>query len=663
MACKVAREAGYEILWIDACCIDKSSSAELAEAINSMYEWYRLSDMCYALLVDVPDSKDPTSDMSRFTFWRSRWHRRGWTLQELIAPKRVVFLTKTWRFLGTKMALAKELQMCTGVDCDILTGHAAVDSVSVSRRMSWAASRETTRVEDQAYSLLGIFGVHMAPIYGEGVNAFFRLQEEILRKVPDQTIFAWSYRKSWPALLAPSPEIFGNSRYLRTISPADFASRLGINIEDVPPLHAVVTPQGVHMKLLCLDLHRFPDAVDAIADLWEPFPPTYTCIDCMRLPRAHLLAFLRCQNGNDDLLALPLCHPRPGVETGLYVAPQVYCPHIHLQINLQRVVNVTQENVDQLLERWSVSAVDVSILHHQWPLDSYTPPRHRIKRPGHLLFWPEDTYVTSAVDFELSPDSAKDLKQLGFYMSPLQCSQSHRAIDLSFMLYSQSIYRPWTTDLPRQKVAINIALMQADPRLAILDAHFSATNFTFGSPGEATADTPDSGFDIPPSFLLDTVSGARIPEGKFMTACNLCLEPLHGLACADFTVYAGSAASTEAKDGATCIRRLKVYLEHPAEPRKGLRIAVELSDVNLIYTKKPDDPIRTATPLRSKIGPSSRSEITNGEPTVQQLSDTVEMLRNENSELKQQLSSQNTQLAAVLERLANLERLAHASTS
>ncbi|EIW51963.1 uncharacterized protein TRAVEDRAFT_86971, partial [Trametes versicolor FP-101664 SS1] len=184
--CRVARDAGFWLAWNDACCIDKSSSAELSEAINSMYELYRLSDMCYVYLADVIDHPGGPQG-----FRRSKWHRRGWTLQELIAPERIVFLTKTWSVLGTKMSLAKSLVEITGVDFDILVGGAPLDSVSVARRMSWAADRDTTRVEDRAYSLLGIFGLHMSPIYGEGENAFLRLQEEIIRTIPDQSIFAW----------------------------------------------------------------------------------------------------------------------------------------------------------------------------------------------------------------------------------------------------------------------------------------------------------------------------------------------------------------------------------------------------------------------------------------------------------------------------------------
>lgn len=186
--CKVARDAGYRLAWNDACCIDKTSSAELSEAINSMFEWYRLSDMCYVYLADVSHGDRPQDRRSEFR--RSRWHKRGWTLQELIAPERVEFLTRDWRFLGTKTGLAATLERITGVDVSILTGRAALDSVGVARRISWTHQRETTRIEDRAYSLMGLFGVHMSATYGEGDNAFIRLQEEIIRTIPDQSLFA-----------------------------------------------------------------------------------------------------------------------------------------------------------------------------------------------------------------------------------------------------------------------------------------------------------------------------------------------------------------------------------------------------------------------------------------------------------------------------------------
>lgn len=255
--CKIAREAGYEFVWIDSCCIDSSSSAELSEAINSMYQWYRLAEVCYVYLADVPDGDRPAARDSAFR--TSRWRTRGWTLQELIAPKRVVFLTRTWRFLGTKMGFASTLEEITGIDFAILTGTAELESVSVARRMSWAAGRKTKRLEDEAYCLMGLFGVHMATIYGEGRNAFLRLQEEIIKTIPDQSIFAWGRSctvmydipRNKPfvpppakpmyhletsrhglGLLALSPQDFESARDVAPLPLEDFASLLGGSPDD-----------------------------------------------------------------------------------------------------------------------------------------------------------------------------------------------------------------------------------------------------------------------------------------------------------------------------------------------------------------------------------------------------------------------------------------------
>ncbi|KAH9941633.1 heterokaryon incompatibility protein-domain-containing protein [Epithele typhae] len=189
--CVFARMNGYRYVWIDTCCIDRLSSAELSEAINSMYEWYSRATVCYAFLADVDDLEDPRSPTSLFR--RSKWFTRGWTLQELIAPAEVFFLSRDWRIIGTRETLANVIEEITGIDADILTHRRTLDSVSIARRMSWASKRRTSRVEDEAYSLMGIFGVHMPTIYGEGRNAFFRLQREIIEHCADQSIFAWGH--------------------------------------------------------------------------------------------------------------------------------------------------------------------------------------------------------------------------------------------------------------------------------------------------------------------------------------------------------------------------------------------------------------------------------------------------------------------------------------
>lgn len=180
-SCDLARRQGYEWIWIDTCCIDKASSAELTEAINSMYQWYEAAQVCYAYLNDVESLEDLTD---------SKWFSRGWTLQELIAPGTVEFYSGRWDFLGTKRSLVRTIALKSQVDMQVLMGGDPLE-MSVARRMYWASHRVTTRVEDEAYCLLGLFGVNMPLIYGEGRKAFRRLQEEIIRLSNDQSILAW----------------------------------------------------------------------------------------------------------------------------------------------------------------------------------------------------------------------------------------------------------------------------------------------------------------------------------------------------------------------------------------------------------------------------------------------------------------------------------------
>ena len=190
--CILAEKQGYRWVWIDSCCIDKTSSSELSEAINSMYQWYTEAEVCYAYLADVPG--DCVLDSPESAFRKSRWHTRGWTLQELIAPDFVIFLSGDWRELGNRAALAKLLQEITRVDSRVLTRELKPAHWSISVRMSWASSRKTTRVEDEAYSLMGLFGVSMPTNYGEGKRAFIRLQYEIMQHDSDMSLFAFGYR-------------------------------------------------------------------------------------------------------------------------------------------------------------------------------------------------------------------------------------------------------------------------------------------------------------------------------------------------------------------------------------------------------------------------------------------------------------------------------------
>ncbi|KAI0595586.1 heterokaryon incompatibility protein-domain-containing protein [Biscogniauxia sp. FL1348] len=202
----------YKYIWIDTCCIDKSSSTELSEAINSMFSWYEDSGVCYAYLSDVTGNDEES-------FKSSRWFTRGWTLQELIAPRKVKFFDSQWEFIGTRSHMAPLLESITQIRpltsprCNIFqrdildfSSRKFLDNYSVCTRMYWASRRETTRTEDIAYCLMGIFNVNMPLLYGEGTKAFRRLQEEIIRQSNDDSILL--YQDSARALLAKSPRDF-----------------------------------------------------------------------------------------------------------------------------------------------------------------------------------------------------------------------------------------------------------------------------------------------------------------------------------------------------------------------------------------------------------------------------------------------------------------------
>ena len=229
--CKLALENGHKWIWIDTCCIDKTSSTELSEAINSMFEWYQNAEICIAYLEDVHDTnffRSPlvtSIGMGPPTRRIGRWFYRGWTLQELIAPSTVLFVTSSWEIIGTKAALASSISSITGIDAALLLLKSSVSDYTILQRMKWASIRETTRIEDMAYSLLGIFGIHMTLIYGEGHAAFRRLQEEIMKASPDQTLFTWRRTSlNCSRFLAPSARCFRESTNIAPIPIDEFAA-------------------------------------------------------------------------------------------------------------------------------------------------------------------------------------------------------------------------------------------------------------------------------------------------------------------------------------------------------------------------------------------------------------------------------------------------------
>ncbi|KAI0636349.1 heterokaryon incompatibility protein-domain-containing protein [Trametes polyzona] len=436
--CEVARDDGYELVWNDACCIDKTSSAELSEAINSMYDLYRLAQICYVYLEDVLDGEDPER-WSR-AFRKSRWFTRGWTLQELLAPGHVTFLSRTWNLIGTKWSLAPALEEVTRVDISVLVGRKAVDSCSVYQRMSWAARRETTRVEDRAYSLLGIFGVHMSPIYGEGNNAFIRLQEEIIRAIPDQSVFAWgrwrelsfSTDQGWTCsspeealvayegsleddtcgLLAPSLDEFSPSNSHRRVAPIDvasFASRINKPAEVVPSLHCIFTPEGVRVQLFCIDLSGLPELAAAIVR---------GCDECVQHGFAHALALLQCETvGGGTIVGLLLRKNAPGAR-GLEIRSHNRC---RLEWHHSaRVLSLAATALNELLPYLSEEPLSVTLLRSSTNTACLFPPYNLDGMPhipGKAFRRLCDSEITTS---RISPDSQRHLGVLGFALQPLQ---------------------------------------------------------------------------------------------------------------------------------------------------------------------------------------------------------------------------------------------------
>jgi len=187
-----ARQDGLQYFWVDTCCINKANYTELSQAINSMFRWYRNAARCYVYLSDV--SSPAINSNNEFNpppweldFQKSRWFKRGWTLQELLAPSSVEFFSQEGKRLGNKKSLKRQINGITGIADSALQG-TLLSQFSVDERLSWIERRQTKLEEDKAYSLLGIFDVHMPLIYGEGrENAFIRLRKEIEESLRDES--------------------------------------------------------------------------------------------------------------------------------------------------------------------------------------------------------------------------------------------------------------------------------------------------------------------------------------------------------------------------------------------------------------------------------------------------------------------------------------------
>ena len=237
--CRHARARGFRWAWSDTCCIDKNSTSELQKAIISMFNWYRNSALTIIYLGDV-------SDNSIEALRKSIWFLRGWTLQELIAPHRLLFFQSDWTLLITSVDLPidnykasptfrKLITEITGIDDAALTHFdPSSRNPTIRQRMSWAARRKTTEIEDVAYCLMGIFDVHFPVMYGEGESAFYRLQIEIMATSDDPSLFDWTGKPgTLNSLLAASPACF-DPFVPPFVDPVPVTMRLAKTLHKVP---------------------------------------------------------------------------------------------------------------------------------------------------------------------------------------------------------------------------------------------------------------------------------------------------------------------------------------------------------------------------------------------------------------------------------------------
>ncbi|KAF2844401.1 HET-domain-containing protein [Plenodomus tracheiphilus IPT5] len=270
-------------VWVDTCCIDKTSSAELSESINSMFRWYAKAEICYAYLEDIQEE----------ALAKARWFTRGWTLQELLAPDKLHFYDRGWKFIGDKIYLEPKIARITGIDIEALDSGNKLGDYSVATRMSWAASRTTTRAEDMAYCLMGIFDVNMPLLYGEGgLKAFTRLQQVVLEDTSDCSVFAWVSTEDHAQLrlnktghLLRNHNQGGGSIYAKT--PKDFRESSGVRSSHSGEI--IFTSIGVKLELPMFSLSHLTTHLTDSRDQ-----------DFFVVPDGNLLRRLDLENGDKE---------------------------------------------------------------------------------------------------------------------------------------------------------------------------------------------------------------------------------------------------------------------------------------------------------------------------------------------------------------------------
>ncbi|KAH8666221.1 hypothetical protein BGZ61DRAFT_461766 [Ilyonectria robusta] len=311
-SCNQAKQDHLKYVWIDTCCINKDSSKELDEAINSMFQWYLNATVCYTYLSDVPQGDRSWNADSKF--FSSRWFQRGWTLQELLAPETLRFYDQDWILIGTKTDMSTAIEAITGISRQFLCGWEDLRHASVAQRMSWAAKRQTSRKEDIAYCLLGIFYVTMPMIYGEGDRALSRLQQEIIKHSTDYSILAWGLDTAEDTPSKPTDMI---SAGILAPAPSDFANcgRITKRKQDTAPVTAFDISGG--RLRISLPLHT--------------------------TSAGEMYGLLNCgpEHDADQIVGVPLYNDESGAAPNEYLRPQERCsvllPRTALSISTKRI--------------------------------------------------------------------------------------------------------------------------------------------------------------------------------------------------------------------------------------------------------------------------------------------------------------------------------------
>ncbi len=358
LACSEARKDKIPYVWIDTCCIDKRDLRELSQAINSMFRWYKEARVCYTYLFDVEFDKQADQ------FKKSKWFTRGWTLQELLAPRELRFFDRDWNRLGTKETMLSQIEEATSIKRQYLEGN--FTGACIAEKMSWASGRTTTIRDDMAYSMLGIFGITMDVRYGEEEGAFLRLEEALVEKTQDESIFAWTIPPShqgkiseWPALglLAPWPSCFSDSGNL-TIESQKKKKRDGVGYS--------ITKTGVKFAIPML----LPDQGDATRwmNIRNRLRTTYKLgLNCWTIesnPSDHVTIHLKRETKNEpwqrvnlDSLSCGQSSLRSSSFWGFSKTRKMYIPHEgveHEDVGHEkwgkRIADLTDEDIERKLK-------------------------------------------------------------------------------------------------------------------------------------------------------------------------------------------------------------------------------------------------------------------------------------------------------------------------